>query len=58
MGESLLDNSREGREAGTAPSGIAEGETKMTEEVTYGNCSEGLVCQDEKQPVYMLGELC
>lgn len=43
MGESLLGNSRDGREAGTAPSCIAEGETKMTEEVIYGNCSEGLV---------------
>lgn len=43
MGESLLDNSREGREAGTAPSCIAEGETEMTEDVIYGNCSESLV---------------
>lgn len=43
MGESLFGNSREGREAGTAPSCVAEGEAEMTEEVIYGNCSEGLV---------------
>lgn len=43
MGESLLRNLREGKEAGTAPSCIAEGETEMTEDVIYGNCSEGLV---------------